>query len=315
MRIALGIAPALAFAWGTPQPVPSRRALRTDGLLLAVLRSRGSRSPQASRIACCASPPPFAGRARRHADSGAVLISRSGLDLSRFRIRYSHAAIAWKAEGGRDGGTWSARQLYYACDENRTRASTTRAWPVSSWASMTPRSATSPSLAQPPEAAQALRGAALDTPRAVHLLAARYSANAYPFSLRYQNCNQWVMELLAVAWGGLPDGDGLRRRAQQWLRDAPYKPAAVDVGSHALVFASSFVPLLHLDDHPQEDIYALKLRVSLPSAVEAFVRERHPLSERVELCHDGRQIVLHRGWEPVSDGCLPGAGDRVVALD
>jgi hypothetical protein len=246
--------------------------------------------------------------------SDAVLISRSGLDLSRFRIRYSHAAIAWKAEGGREGGTWSARQLYYACDEGHPRLYDQG---LAGFVMGIDDAALGyvSIVAQPPEAAQALRGAALDTPRAVHLLAARYSANAYPFSLRYQNCNQWVMELLAVAWGGLPDGDGLRRRAQQWLRDAPYKPAAVDVGSHALVFASSFVPLLHLDDHPQEDIYALKLRVSLPSAVEAFVRERHPLSERVELCHDGRQIVLHRGWEPVSDGCLPGAGDRVVALD
>nr|WP_256221670.1 DUF2145 domain-containing protein [Variovorax sp. OK605] len=246
--------------------------------------------------------------------SDAVLISRSGLDLSRFGIRYSHAAIAWKAEGGREGGIWSARQLYYACDEGHPRLYDQG---LAGFVMGIDDAALGyvSIVALPPEAAQALRGAALDTPRAVHLLAARYSANAYPFSLRYQNCNQWVMELLAVAWGGLPDGDGLRRRAQQWLRDAPYKPAAVDVGSHALVFASSFVPLLHLDDHPQEDIYALKLRVSLPSAVEAFVRERHPLSERVELCHDGRQIVLHRGWEPVSDGCLPGAGDRVVALD
>jgi hypothetical protein len=250
--------------------------------------------------------------------SDAVLISRSGLDLSRFGIRYSHAAIAWKAEGGREGGreggTWSARQLYYACDEGHPRLYDQG---LAGFVMGIDDAALGyvSIVALPPEAAQALRGAALDTPRAVHLLAARYSANAYPFSLRYQNCNQWVMELLAVAWGGLPDGDDLRRRAQQWLRDAPYKPAAVDVGSHALVFASSFVPLLHLDDHPQEDIYALKLRVSLPSTVEAFVRERHPLSERVELCHDGRQIVLHRGWEPVSDGCLPGAGDRVVALD
>ena len=50
-------------------------------------------------------------------NGGAALISRSGLDLSRFRIRYSHAAIAWRAEIG----AWSARQLYYACDEGRPR--------------------------------------------------------------------------------------------------------------------------------------------------------------------------------------------------
>jgi len=242
--------------------------------------------------------------------SDAVLISRSGLDLSRFHIRYSHAAIAWKAADG----TWSARQLYYACDEGLPRLYDQG---LAGFVMGIDDSALGyvSIVALPSEAAQALRGAALDTPRALHLLAARYSANAYPFSLRYQNCNQWVMELLAVAWGELPDGDDLRERAQQWLREAPYKPEPVDVGSHALVFASSFVPLLHLDDHPQDDIYALKLRVSLPSTVEAFVREQRPGSERIELCHDSRQVVVHRGWEPVSDGCQPTGGDRVVLLD
>lgn len=306
-RLALqGLAAALAFAGGVAHAATSSQFCDRAVPLSASQQDRLLRFTAAVQDALSAT------------GSDAVLISRSGLDLSRFRIRYSHAAIAWKAEGGREGGReggiWSARQLYYACDEGHPRLYDQG---LAGFVMGIDDAALGyvSIVALPPEAAQALRGAALDTPRAVHLLAARYSANAYPFSLRYQNCNQWVMELLAVAWGGLPDGDDLRRRAQQWLRDAPYKPAAVDVGSHALVFASSFVPLLHLDDHPQEDIYALKLRVSLPSTVEAFAREQHPLSERVELCHDGRQIVLHRGWEPVSDGCLPGAGDRVVALD
>ncbi|SEK13365.1 hypothetical protein SAMN05444746_11243 [Variovorax sp. OK212] len=239
-----------------------------------------------------------------------MLISRSGLDLSRFHIRYSHAAIAWKAADG----TWSARQLYYACDEGHPRLYDQG---LAGFVMGIDDAALGyvSIVALPSEAAQALRSAALDTPRAMHLLAARYSANAYPFSLRYQNCNQWVMELLAVAWGRLPDGDDLRERAQQWLREAPYKPEPVDVGSHALIFASNFVPLLHLDDHPEDDTYALRLRISLPSAVEAFVREQRPGSERVELCHDSRQVVVHSGWTPVSDGCSPGESDRVVSLD
>jgi hypothetical protein len=277
----LGLAAFLAFAGGAAHAASAQfcdRELRFTAVMQEALSNTGS---------------------------DAVLISRSGLDLSRFHLRYSHTAIAWKAVDG----TWSARQLYYACDEGNPRlydhglAGFVMGIDDAAlgYVSM---------VALPFDAAQALRSAALDTPRALHLLAARYSANAYPFSLR---CNQWVMELLAVAWGGLPDGGDLRERAQQWLREAPYRPQPVEVGSHALVFASSFVPLLHLDEHPQDDIYALKLRVSLPSTVEAFVRERRPASERVELCHDSRQVVVHRGWTPVSDGCTPGEGDRVVS--
>jgi hypothetical protein len=66
-------------------------------------------------------------------EDSVALVSRSGLDLSRFGIRYSHAALAWRS----DDGVWSARQLYYACDEARPRIMI-RAWPVSRWAPTIP---------------------------------------------------------------------------------------------------------------------------------------------------------------------------------
>ncbi|SDO46669.1 hypothetical protein SAMN05216303_1011482 [Rhodoferax sp. OV413] len=243
-------------------------------------------------------------------DDGAVLISRSGLDLSRFRIRYSHAAIAWRSEAGE----WSARQLYYACDESRPRIYDQGLAgfamgiddPGLGYISM---------VRLPAPAAQALRQGSQDTSLALHLLAANYSANAYAYSLRYQNCNQWLVELFAAAMGQLADGDDVRQRAQRWLRQAGYAPEPVHVGSHALMFAANFVPLLHLDDHPEDDRFAMKLKISLPSTIETFMQEQLPGSERIELCHDGRQVVVHRGWTPIADGCRPSAGDRVVPLD
>jgi hypothetical protein len=243
-------------------------------------------------------------------DGDAALVSRSGLDLSRFQIRYSHAAVAWRDAAG----TWSARQLYYACDERGPRIFDQG---VAGFA----MGIDDPSLGyvaivrMPADAAMALRRAALDTPRALNLLGAEYSANAYPFSLLYQNCNQWVMELLATAWGDFADGGDLRGRAQAWLRAADYAPEPVAVGSRLLMLASAFSPFLHLDDHPAADRDAMLLRVSLPSTVESFVRARLPGSERIELCHDGRQVVVHHGWTPIAEGCKPGEGDRVVPLD
>jgi len=59
----------------------------------------------------------------------------------------------------------------------------------------------------------------------------------------------------------------------------------------------------------------MKIKVSLPAAVEAFARERQPASERIELCYAGAQVVVHHGWTSIADGCRPGAGDRVVSLD
>jgi hypothetical protein len=243
-------------------------------------------------------------------DGAAALISRSGLDLSRFGIRFSHAAVAWRSEGG----GWSARQLYYACDERRPRI-------YDQGLAGFAMGIDDPALGHvaivrlPGPAAQSLRRAALDASRALHLLGPAYSANAYPFSLRYQNCNQWVLEMLATAWGDLPDAPDLRRGAQQWLAQAHYDPEPVAVGSHALMFAASFVPFVHLDDHPPDDRFARRLKVSLPATVEAFARAQFPASERVEICHRGREVVVHRGWTPIAEGCLPGAGDRSIRLD
>ena len=241
---------------------------------------------------------------------GTALISRSGLDLERFHLRYSHAAIATRA----DSGAWTARQLYYACDESRPRIYD------QGLAGFT-MGIDNPALGYvaivrlPDDAGQALRRAALDSARSLRLLAAAYSANAYAYSTRYQNCNQWVAEMFAAAWGGLEDGDALREQAQRWLRSADYAPQPVDVGSHLLMFAGQFVPLLHLDDHPLDDVYAMQLKISLPATLEAFIRRRLPGSERVEVCHNGREIVVHHGWTPVAEGCQPGADDRVIPFD
>lgn len=243
-------------------------------------------------------------------EGSVALISRSGLDLARFGIRYSHAALAWR----HDDGAWSARQLYYACDEGRPRI-------FDQGTAGFAMGTDNPALGYialvklPAETTPPLRRALLDPVRVQQLLAGRYSANAYAYSLKYQNCNQWVVELLAAAWGDLAGGSDLRARAQDWLRTAPYAPAPVDVGARWLMLGSLFVPLVHMDDHPPEAIRSMQLAVSLPASLEAFARQRLPASERVEICHDGKQVVVHRGWEPIADGCVPGPDDRVIALD
>lgn len=244
-------------------------------------------------------------------EGSVALISRSGLDLARFGIRYSHAALAWRHD---DDSGWSARQLYYACDEGRPRI-------FDQGTAGFAMGTDNPALGYialvklPAETTPPLRRALLDPVRVQQLLAGRYSANAYAYSLKYQNCNQWVVELLAAAWGDLAGGSDLRERAQDWLRTAPYAPAPVDVGARWLMLGSLFVPLVHMDDHPPEAIRSMQLEVSLPASLEAFARQRLPASERVEICHDGKQVVVHRGWEPIADGCVPGPDDRVIALD
>ena len=244
----------------------------------------------------------------------AALVSRSGTDLSRFQLQYSHSGLALKDSRN---GPWSVRQLYYACDESRARLydqglagfllSAGRTAPI--------RLAI---VTLPGEAGDQLATRALDNRLALALLSPRYSASAYAFATRYQNCNQWVAELMGFAWtpGGEdpPDRTPDRAQAQRALRSLGYDPAPVLVPSHTVMFAAQFVPLIHSDDHPLDDLYAMRLKVSTPAALEAFAHQRVPQARRIELCASGGQIVVRRGWQPLPPDCRASAGDEILPL-
>ncbi len=265
----------------------------------------------------------FAAIVRQELDASGravALIARSGLDLARFGLRYSHAGVSLKANAN---GPWSVRQLYYACDEARPRLYD-QGLAGFLFGTDDPSIGYVSIVLLPSTEAVALERTALDEALALRLLAGRYSANAYPYSLRFQNCNQWVMELLATAWGAADgesavavagDAEGARESAQRWLMAQGYAPQPVQVGSQLLMFAANFVPWIHVADHPEQDRFALQFRTSTPASIETFVREQVPGAQRIELCHDERQVVIRRGWEPVAEGCRRSDGDRVVAFD
>jgi hypothetical protein len=238
-----------------------------------------------------------------------AIVSRTGLDLSRFGIRYSHAGVALRHS---PNSPWSVRQLYYACDERRPRLFD-QGLPGFVFGADDADLGHVSIVLLPREAADALEDAALDNPLVLQLLAGRYSANAYPFDDRYQNCNQWVAELLAAAWGPLPAGDDLRPRAQAWLSDQGYAPLDVSLAGW-MWLAATFVPLVHLDDQPTVGSAVVAVRTSLPETIEAFVRLRLPGARHIELCHDTAKVVVRAGWNPPMVDCSAEPGDRVVTL-
>jgi len=235
-----------------------------------------------------------------------ALIARAGVDLTRFGLLYSHAGVALRDN---PGSRWGVRQLYYACEEARPRLFD-QGMSGFVLGAETPSHGHVSLLFPPDEESAQLEQAALDKPLALALLAGQYSANAYAFGTRYQNCNQWVAELLASAWGKLHT----REQAQDWLRTQGYAAGPVRIPSHLLMFAGQFVPLVHMNDHPVEDVYALALQVSVPDAIERFVRRQAPQTRHVELCHDTRQIVVRRDGPPLGAECRAMAGDEVIDL-
>jgi hypothetical protein len=239
-----------------------------------------------------------------------ALIARSGIDLSRFDMRYSHAGISLRAH---PNGPWSVRQLYFDCDERRPRI-------FDQGIAGFLEGSGDPSIGYLsvvllPDTDNDLERITLDNRRALGLLGASYSANAYAFAQRYQNCNQWVAEMLAVAWGQLSDSAQLRAQAQAWLADGGYQPARFEVGNPVLMWLGGTLPWLHSDDHPADDLSQWRFRVSMPESIESFTRARVAGARRIEFCHADRRIVIHEGWEPIAQGCKPGESDQVIELD
>jgi hypothetical protein len=307
--------------------------IRSGGLILGLLFACGS--AQAGGLRFCEQPPRLS--ADQHdkqlrfvaivkdelerSEQGVALVARAGTDLSRFGQRYSHAGLALKAS---DNTPWSVRQLYYVCDEASPKLYDQGLVGFLIGANQPELGYLSVVLLPPAEGA-ALALAALDKRRALQLLAADYSANAYPFSPRYQNCNQWVLELLAATLGNLGaagDGDGgggqdIRPQAQAWLQAQGYRPSAFEIGFTPLLWgAAAFIPWVHNDDHPAEDLAAARYLVSMPASIEGFVQQILAGAQRIEFCHNRQHVLIRRGWGPgLAEGCVAEPQDTVIALD
>jgi hypothetical protein len=240
-----------------------------------------------------------------------ALISRSGLDLSRFNTRYSHAGISLKDS---QNTPWSIRQLYYACDEDKPKIFD-QGMAGFVMGTDSPKLGYISVVLLPDEAAKPLAIAALNNAHSLALLNATYSANAFAFAQKYQNCNQWIIEMMATSFGALGIDGNARLRAQQWLRENEYLPSVMEVGSRFLMWMGAFISMIHSDDHPADDLARQQYQVTMPAAIEAFVFAKFPLAERVEFCHNEQHIVIHRGRTPVAEGCLPGEGDTVLAFN
>ena len=283
------VAPAAALRYcdrpAEASPAEQDRLLRVGALIKAELEASGQR---------------------------VALIARSGLDLRRFGVRYSHAGVSLQAS---PNTPWSVRQLYYACDERRPRLFDQGLAgfllgvddPALGYISI---------VLLPAAESDALERAALDNARALSLLGGTYSANAHPQSLRYQNCNQWLAELLALAQGATPAAPpDARPLAQQWLQQHGYAGSPITLHNPLLWLAPALVPWLHLDDHPADDLQRGIVTVSLPASIAAWLHARMPGARRIELCHTEHAVVIRRGWAPLPDGCRAEAGDTVIPLD
>ena len=236
-----------------------------------------------------------------------ALVARSGSNLGRFDIRYSHAGLSLRDS---EQGPWAVRQLYFACDEGRPRLFDEGLTAFLAGSHEVDRGFVSV-LLLPEAAALALEAAARDRDRALALLEGDYQANAHPYSLGSQNCNQWLAELLAEAWAPATGEPAGRARSQAWLRAKGYAPRPIQLSTDLWFVAAAWVPWLSLRDHPPSDRAALRMVTTLPEHLDTLVQQREPQVRRIEWCHVQGRVVRREGWgRPLDEACTAEAGDQ-----
>lgn len=197
-----------------------------------------------------------------------ALLARSGQDLNRYGLRWSHMGIAVRDH---PAGRWTVVHELNACG---TASSDLYDEGVGNFF-LTDLHRYDAAILVPGAQLQASlkRVLATRTPRRLH--EPRYNMLSYVFSTRYQNSNQWLLEVLAA--GMAPPGQvETRAEAQAWLKQQPYRPGTVEVPAAVRLGARMTRANVAFDDHPFDRRMAGHIDTVTADALLRFVQERDP---------------------------------------
>lgn len=200
-----------------------------------------------------------------------ALIARAGQDLTRYHLRYSHMGFVWRDH---PDGRWTVIHELNDCG-----AATSAIFDEGLGNFFLDDPFRYEALLMIPDVATQRRLVALlrsGLPAEMH--DAHYNVVAYPFSTRYQNSNQWVLELMATVMADDPLVDG-RDSAQQWLKSHGYVPTTLDVPAMTRLGADLFRANVAFDDHPFDRRMAGQIDAVTVESVVTFVRARLPATE------------------------------------
>jgi hypothetical protein len=214
-------------------------------------------------------------------DVDVVIIARGGQDLSKYGLRHSHVAFAVREDDGR----WRAVHLLNRCKSSESAlfreglgnfiGETGTHTDLRVGVPSPPVRAALKAMLAPP----ATQARALHQPR--------YSAVAFPFSLEYQNSNQWVLEVMMAAVQKADYGRTVSNRAQvqAWLRTYQYKPSTLHIGVGKRLGARFFAANAATTDHPATERISGNYSVVTVESVFDFLWQNGALVQELAVAH------------------------------
>jgi len=179
-----------------------------------------------------------------------VILARSGQDLSKYGLRYSHVGFAYRQVDGQGGAVWRVVHKLNFCgtaDADIYRQGLGEFFLDDPWRYEAAW------VAPTRELQQRLLPLLQDDAAVVRLHLKAYNMLSYPWSTRYQQSNQWVIETLAMA---AEPGVTSRSQAQAWLQFKGYEPTTLKLGALTRLGARVTAANIAFDDHPNEKRFA-----------------------------------------------------------
>lgn len=204
-----------------------------------------------------------------------ALLGRVGQDLSKYGLRYSHIAFVQKDAAS---GQWRTTHLLNGCNSNQSalwQEGLANFFLDDLFAYEALLIVPSPALQDKLQAVVSNN----DSIQAMHQ--PLYNMLAYPFSDKYQNSNQWALELLTLATSqqvGINPPLTTRKQAQQWLKLTAYEPSTLKLSSFTRLGARMFRANVAFDDHPDERRFADLIDTVTVESMASYIKKVDPSS-------------------------------------
>jgi hypothetical protein len=203
-----------------------------------------------------------------------VLIARAGQDLSKYELRFSHMAYAWRDH---PQGRWLVVHELNQCG---TASSSLFDQGLGNFF-LDDMHAYETRIVVPSPAAQQKITAMMRSRLPQQLHQARYNMLAFPFSTSYQNSNQWLLETWAAALSDQAVDN--RAQAQRWLRQAGYRPITIEIDTMTRLGARISRANISFDDQPFDRRMAGHIDTVTVDSVLRFVLANDPQASVIDV--------------------------------
>lgn len=189
-----------------------------------------------------------------------VVLARAGQDLRKYNLRYSHLGFALKQAGGR----WLVVHKLNHCGS--AEAALFRQGLAEFFLDDLFRN--EGAYVIPHRDMQEALHALLSGAEVKALDVPQYNVVAYPWSKRYQQSNQWAIEMIAMA---MSPRVRAREQAQAWLKFEGYTPTTLNIPPLTRLGGRITAANVAFDDHPNEKRFSDRIETVTVDSVFAWL--------------------------------------------